>query len=132
MTFDRKFDLKKREVDIDMFNEWYRNPQRIKEKFEERNEFENLKSKLVDEGIVFEGDCHGLVTSQLIEYGKFALEELFPFEGGIFSCEKENTRNYCGHTDFHLGWNYFLYDMNQLDFEEAYRMAEIQFRDYLE
>lgn len=132
MAFDRKFHIKNREVGIDMFNEWYRNPERIKEKFEERNEFENLKSKLVDEGIIFEGDCYGLVTSQLIEHGKSALEELFLFEDSLCSREKDNTRNYHVHTDFHLGWNYFLYDMGRLDFEEAYKMAEIQFKDYLE
>ncbi|MBF0778698.1 hypothetical protein [Streptococcus cuniculi] len=115
-----------------MCKEWYTTAAGIKQKFEKSDEFENLKFKLKEDGIIFEGDCGGLVTSQLIEHGHFALSELF-LEGEeiVDEYEENDYRRYIGHTDFHLGWNYYLYDPDILDFEQAYRMAERNFEDYL-
>lgn len=106
-----------------MFNEWYRTPEGIQKVFEKCGEFENLKNKLVEDGIIFEGEFNGLVTSQLIEHGRNALGQLF-LNG--------DNNHYIAHTDGHLGWNYYLYDEEIVTSKEAYNEAEKFFQEYLE
>lgn len=106
-----------------MFNEWYRTAEDIKMEFEKYGEFENLKNKLTEDGIIFEGECNGLITSQLIEHGRNAL-------GKLFLNGEDN--HYISNTDEHLGWNYYLYDEEILSSKDAYNKAEKFFQEYLE
>ena len=106
-----------------MFNEWYRTAEDIKREFEKYGEFENLKNKLTEDGTIFEGECNGLITSQLIEHGRNAL-------GKLFLNGEDN--HYISNTDEHLGWNYYLYDEEILSSKDAYNKAEKFFQEYLE
>lgn len=107
--------------------EYYLNPDKIKERFKKEGEFQNLKSKLDNDGIIFEYDCNGLVTSVFIENSNWALERLLiPECADDSSCRGIYLR---GAVECEgSGWHYYLYDSRKLDMEEAQAMAEKKFK----
>lgn len=102
---------------------WYMSPEGIKEMFESSNQYDNLKSKLLYEGIIFEYDFGGLATSQFIEYAGKSLDYLF----GDY--DEFNSRNYIGigHEVKGNGRMYCLYDSNEYNIEQIKKMLDKKF-----
>ncbi|MDO4813686.1 MAG: hypothetical protein Q3988_01195 [Gemella sp.] len=97
-----------------MVNEWYKNPVEIEEKFKSKGEFENLKNNFLNRGIIYEGECGGLVTSNLIEHGEEALRKLF----------SNLEANYIAGTIGDPEWNYYLYNADMFNFTKAEKLAK--------
>ena len=106
-----------------MEEKWYRSPEGIKQMFENYNKFDELKSALIYDGIIFEDDFGGLATSWFIEHSISSLDELFK------DYEEYNSRNYTniGHEVEGEGWMYCLYDSNIYSDDEAKKLIEKRF-----
>lgn len=67
--------------DIGVTFSWYDSDDRIAkviiEMFENYDQYDNLKYSLLNDGVIFDEDFGGLVTSNLIEQGKRALISYF-------------------------------------------------------
>ena len=57
-----------------MVDNWFESPEGIKEMFEAHNKFDELKSALLYDGIIYEWDCDNLVTSRFIEHSISSLD----------------------------------------------------------
>lgn len=103
-----------------MVDNWFETPEGIKEKYEEHNKFDELKSALLDDGIIYEMDCDNLVTSQFIEHSKSSLDELFK------DYEDYNSRKYTNiwHEVDGEGWMYCLFDSNTYSSDEVKKLIE--------
>ncbi len=106
-----------------MVDNWFESPEGIKEMFESHNKFDELKSALLDDGIIYEYDFEGLAASWFIEHSKSSLDELFK------DYEDYNSRNYIsiGHEVEGEGWMYCLYDSNIYSDDEAKKLIEKRF-----
>ncbi len=102
---------------------WYTTPEGIKEKFEEYNQFDNLKDALLYDGIIFEYQFDGFPPSTFLEHGLDSLNELF----GDFEEYKKREYTCIGHEVEDQGWMYCLFDMNIYDFEEVKKLIETRF-----
>lgn len=102
---------------------WYTTPEGIKEKFEECNQFDNLKYALLFDGIIFEYQFGGVTTSVFLEHGLNALNDLF----GDYEDYKKRDYTCIGHEVEDQGCMYCLFDMNIYDFEEVKKLIETRF-----
>ena len=109
-----------------MNQDWYKSADGVRKAFEAAGQLEELERKLLGEGILFEGDFGGLVTSNLIEHGKNALKKVFQDRYEYYVIDSSDV-DYFGHTDVDLGWCYFLYDTKKMSFEEARNRAQKRF-----
>lgn len=91
--------------------------------FERYNKFDELKSALLYDGIIFEFDFGGLATSRFIEHSKKFLDELFK------DYEEYKSRKYLGigHEVEGEGWMYCLFDSNIYSIDEAKKLIEKRF-----
>ena len=113
--------------EIVMVDNWFETPEGIKEMFESHNKFDELKSALLNDGIIYEYDCDKLVTSQFIEHSKSSLDKLFK------DYEDYNSRKYIdiAHEVDGEGWMYCLFDSNIYNFDEVKQLIEERFsKDY--
>lgn len=103
-----------------MADMWYISPEGIKEMFESNNQYDNLKTKLLYKGIIFEYELGGLATSQFIECAGKSLDQLF----GDY--DEFSNRNYIniGHEVKGNGWMYCLFDSNEYSIDEIERMLD--------
>lgn len=106
-----------------MEDNWYKSSEGIKEMFESHNKFDELKSALLYDGIIYEYDCDKLVTSQFIEHSISSLDELFK------DYEDYNSRKYINiaHEVDGEGWMYCLFDSNIYSSDEVKKLIEERF-----